>query len=37
MHLFPFANAFLHISKLGWCEYGFDFVPIVFDKPLFEG
>src|SRR5271169_3918260 len=37
MRLFPFANAFLHISKLGWCEHRFGFVATVLHESLFEG
>src|SRR5258706_7666271 len=37
MRLFPFANAFLHISKLSCCEQRFGFVPMVLHESLFEG
>src|ERR1700720_758072 len=37
MRLYPLANAFLHICKLGWCEQRFGFVAMVLHKSLFEG
>src|SRR5579863_1585016 len=37
MRLLPFANAFLHISKLSCCEQRFGFVAMVLHESLFEG